>query len=189
MSTTARFSAADFCDLLAAGSFLNVDGKRLELMFGEVRESPVLSPTQEELIDRLNDWAMYDVPEEQARIRASSSIVAPKLESVPDVDVCLVRPKKYLRTLPRNTDVLLAIEVADERTLDADRREKGRLFALAGIQEYWIVNIPDKCIEINRYPQEGYYPRLTTLRRGAAAAPLAFPAAKLEVAELFEEIW
>jgi Uma2 family endonuclease len=47
--------------------------------------------------------------------------------------------------------VELIIEVADS-TVDKDRNYKSILYALAGIKEYWIINIRDEQVEVYRNP-------------------------------------
>ena len=48
-------------------------------------------------------------------------------------------------------DVALIIEVADS-TLDEDRGLKQRIYAREGIPAYWIVNPPDRVIELYTNP-------------------------------------
>ena len=48
-------------------------------------------------------------------------------------------------------DVGLLIEVADSSLL-RDQRDKTRIYARAGIVEYWIVNLVDRRIEIYSQP-------------------------------------
>ena len=50
------------------------------------------------------------------------------------------------------SDVGLLIEVADS-TLNLDQTVKTRIYAAAGVHEYWIVNLIDRCIEVHRDPR------------------------------------
>jgi Uma2 family endonuclease len=52
---------------------------------------------------------------------------------------------------PGPDDIALLAEVADS-TLDFDRTMKLRLYAQNNITEYWIVNIPDRQIEVYTQP-------------------------------------
>jgi Uma2 family endonuclease len=49
------------------------------------------------------------------------------------------------------------IEVADS-TLDADRIDKGRIYAEAGIEYYWIINLVDRQIEVYTLPSAATAP-------------------------------
>jgi Uma2 family endonuclease len=46
---------------------------------------------------------------------------------------------------------VLVVEVADA-SLDFDRERKRRIYAAAGIPEYWLVNLPERRIEVYREP-------------------------------------
>jgi len=107
--------------------------------------------------------------------------------SEPEPDVAVVRgaPRDYPREHPAHP--VLVVEVA-ESSLRLDRRLKGRLYARAGIAEYWIVNLMDRVLEVHRAPQrEGRrykYGDIQILRPEASVSPLASPAARIAVADL-----
>ena len=73
--------------------------------------------------------------------------------SEPKPDLALARgtDDDYLDH-PAPADMLLAVEVSDS-TLAFDRREKASAYARAEIAEYWIVNVPERQLEIHRGPQ------------------------------------
>jgi Uma2 family endonuclease len=81
-------------------------------------------------------------------------------------------------------DVLLLIEVA-ESSLAYDRTTKLRLYAEAGIPEYWIVDCEAETVEVHRDPcPDGY----RAVRRVAGAASLAlqaFPDVEFSAADVF----
>lgn len=84
----------------------------------------------------------------------------------------------------------LVIEVADSR-LAFDRAHKGSLFARAAIQDYWIVNLVDRVLEVYRDPVAdpsaiyGWrYWSVTALVPRDVVAPLAFPSIRVAVADL-----
>ena len=110
--------------------------------------------------------------------------------SEPEPDVCVVRggPRDYLDDHP--TRPALVVEVADS-SLAFDRRFKGSLYARAGLAEYWIVNLPDRCVEVYRRPvpaaaaEYGWsYRDTSVLSRGDIVAPLAAPEARISIADL-----
>lgn len=68
-------------------------------------------------------------------------------------------------------DVLLLIEVA-ESSLDHDRGEKLKMYAEAGIPDYWVVNIADRVVEVYVQPEGGTY---TQGHRAASGETLALP--------------
>ena len=68
----------------------------------------------------------------------------------PDIAVVPGGPRDYIGT-GHPTGALLIIEVSDT-TLRYDRRVKGGLYAKYGIRDYWIVNLIDRQVEVNRDP-------------------------------------
>jgi Uma2 family endonuclease len=72
-------------------------------------------------------------------------------ESEPEPDVVVVpgRLTDYWHAHPSRP--ALAVEVA-ESSLTFDRRDKGSLYARAGIPDYWIVNLVDRVLEVYREP-------------------------------------
>ncbi len=110
-------------------------------------------------------------------------------ESEPEPDVSVVRgePRDYP---DHPSHAVLVVEVAFSR-LGFDRERKGSLYARAGIADYWIVNLPDRCLEIYRGPvpdtqaRFGWrYGQVTTIAADGAASPLAVPGASVPVADV-----
>ncbi|MBI4246187.1 MAG: Uma2 family endonuclease [Candidatus Rokubacteria bacterium] len=111
-------------------------------------------------------------------------------ESEPEPDVVVVpgRPADYRHAHPARP--LLAVEVADS-SLAFDRQHKGSLYARAEIQDYWIVNLVDRVVEVYRDPGPdpsapyGWrYRSVATLAPPAVVVPLAFTAVQVAVADL-----
>ena len=74
-------------------------------------------------------------------------------DSEPEPDAVILRGQRrdYVARKPKPEDVALVIEVADA-TLPQDRTIKKRLYAAAGIAAYWIINLPDKQLEVYTKP-------------------------------------
>jgi Uma2 family endonuclease len=111
-------------------------------------------------------------------------------ESEPEPDVAVVPgvPRDYRDAHPDRP--VLIVEVALSR-LGFDREHKGSLYARAGIADYWIVNIPDRRLEVYRDPVSdaaaafGWrYGQSGVLGPDMRVAPLAKPEAAVSVAEL-----
>jgi Uma2 family endonuclease len=111
-------------------------------------------------------------------------------ESEPEPDLVVVpgRPADYRDAHP--TRPVLAIEIA-ESSLAFDRVQKGSLYARAGIQDYWIVNLVDRVLEVYRDPATdapaayGWrYQSMRSLSPADVAIPLAFASMRITVADL-----
>jgi len=111
-------------------------------------------------------------------------------ESEPEPDIVVVpgRPGDYRESHPAHP--VLVIEVA-ESSLAFDRHEKGSLYARGAVQDYWIVNVVDRVVEVYRDPVAdaaasfGWgFRSVVILPPSDIVVPLAFPAIRLSVADL-----
>ena len=58
---------------------------------------------------------------------------------------------RYRDRHPEPTEIGLLIEFSDS-SLRVDRVGKGRIYARAGIPVYWVVNVPEKLVEVYTQP-------------------------------------
>jgi len=79
-------------------------------------------------------------------------------DSEPEPDFMLVRGQRedYDANKPAPKDVGLVIEVSDA-SLSQDQGSKKKIYARAGIVIYWILNIPDRRIEVYTDPKGPVY--------------------------------
>ncbi len=108
-------------------------------------------------------------------------------EPEPDVVVVRGKPRDY-RDHPSHP--LLIVVVADS-SLALDRLRKGELYARAGVEDDWIVNLVDEVLEVYRTPvrtasrRAGWkYESVRLLTRPAIVTPLAAPRARIRVSAL-----
>jgi len=111
-------------------------------------------------------------------------------ESAPEPDLVVVPGIRadYRESHPARP--VLAVEVADS-SLAFDREHKGSLYARAGVQDYWIVNLIDRLLEVYRDPRPdpsapyGWrYRSVETRMPPAVVVPLALPSTPIAVADL-----
>lgn len=74
--------------------------------------------------------------------------------SMPEPDVLVVRgnPRSIVSGRPTALDTPLLIEVSDSSLL-ADRTVKKEIYARAKFPIYWIVNLPERCVEVYTKPR------------------------------------
>jgi Uma2 family endonuclease len=147
--------------------------------------SPI-GPSHEVVVDRLAKWSFLNLPLDRVCVRIQNSIGIPALDSAPEPDVAWVNERDYSKGRPKGEDVPLIVEVA-ESSLAYDRGEKARLYAAAGIAEYWIVNLIDKQIEVRRQPDYGRYRDLTVFSIGQEVRPRNFQERAIPVSRVFDE--
>lgn len=73
-------------------------------------------------------------------------------EPEPDISIVKGARRDYSEAHPSSENIFLLIEIAN-RSLNFDRTSKLRMYAEAGIPEYWIINLVAGTIEIYRSPQ------------------------------------
>jgi Uma2 family endonuclease len=182
---TVRWSKDEYHRLAEMGWF---DDRRVELLDGEIFEMPV---------PKMPHVVALDVTTDALRAAFGNGYwVSPQApldltltsEPIPDLYVVPGKARDYT-THP--TTALLVVEVSDT-TLSHDRNRKGSLYAAARIQDYWIVNLVDRQLEVYRVPVADpaqpfglSYSQRTVLVPGDTVAPLAMPQAQVAVADLF----
>ena len=185
MSTTVRTTYDQFDEMIRRGDFADTDD-RYELFWGEIRIMPLPLPKHEDVVDELNEWSIQSLPAKTARVRVQNTLGIPALESLTRPDLAWMKTRDYSVQRPLAEDVLLIIEVPDS-TLSKDRKTKGKLYAQAGIAEYWIVNLRNRCVEVRRDPEGDLYRTVLTIKRDQEARPLAFPDVVLPISRLFPD--
>ena len=105
-------------------------------------------------------------------------------EPEPDVAVAPGTPRDYEDHHPRPEELLLVLEVSDS-SLVKDRGPKLVSYAQALIPEYWLLNLPDRQLEVYRQPTPGgIYAHFRVYRSGDSIAPLSAPDHPVPVADL-----
>jgi Uma2 family endonuclease len=135
-------SVDEFQRMIDAGEI--AEDAPVELLEGRIVQKMVKHPPHVMTMKRLTRL-LYRVlpdgwhPQFQDPIRLT--------DSVPEPDAAVIRgePEDFSR-LAGCGDVGLVIEVADT-TVNKDRR-KAVLYARNGIPRYWLINLPDDCIEV-----------------------------------------
>ena len=94
---------------------------------------------------------------------------------------------------PTGKDVRLVLEVSDT-TPPHDRQIKTRLYARAGVPEYWILILKSRTLEVRRNPlpspedeQRWEYQTVQVLREDDSLMPLYAPDAAIRVADLLPD--
>lgn len=179
---TRRWTRAEYERLVEKGFFRS--DERLELLDGEliVREpqGSVHAATLMHLhavLTRAFGGGYHVRPQLPIALDAAS-------EPEPDLAVVPGSAKDYRDSHPSKP--VLVVEIA-ETSLTLDRRRKARLYASAGIPEYWILNLRDRVLEVYRQPepgrQGGKY-RSVRLFKSSAVSPLRAPKARIRVVDL-----
>jgi Uma2 family endonuclease len=183
MSIALHISFDEYSQMVADGAFNALRDRRIELIRGELRAMTPPGPDHSGTVTRLNNWSTEPPVKRVVQIRIQDPLAIPELDSAPQPDVAWVKLRDFRDRHPLPEEVLLLIEVADS-SLDFDCGEKAELYAAAGIQDYWVVSLPERLVHVFRRPQAGTYQEHTTAKFGDEIRPLAFPQYGLSVSEL-----
>jgi len=160
-------------------------GDHVELIEGEIvnKVSPQNTPHAQAI--RLLTKALITSfgPEFDFGIQLPMSIEG---DSDPEPDAVVTRfgGRRFLDQHPTPADVVLAVEIADS-SLGFDRGRKARLYSRAGVQDYWIVNLVDRQIEVMTNPIDEHGYRTTIVyRAGETIQPPVLGARPIAVDDL-----
>ncbi len=184
MSTLAKFSVVQYDRMIASGAFAGKNHRRIELIHGELREMNPIGEPHATAVDQLAEWSFDQAPRDTVRVRVQNPVAFIELDSEPEPDLVWAVRRHYGQNHPEGKDVLLLIEVA-ESSLEYDRKEKAELYAAAGVQDYWIVNLVERVIEVRRAERDGAYQEVKSYGAGKSVRPLAAPQVELSVDWLF----
>ena len=182
---THKWTVEEYYRMAEIGLF---DGKRVELIEGEVIEMSAMGRPHVIALNRTADllkliFARGWFVQTQAPLRFGK-----RSEPEPDIAVVKGKMEDYLTDHP--TTAGLIIEVSD-KTLNYDRKRKAGLYAKAGIQDYWVLNLKKHQLEIFRRPipnAEAWhsfsYGDQHIVMEGESASPLIKPDAMIAVTEM-----
>ena len=175
------FTVDDYYKMAEVGILTPND--RVELIHGEIiKMSPIKSP-HAGIVNYLNRFLILNLLDKASIISQNPLRISDILEPEPDIMIAKYREDEYKSAHPRPEDVYCIIEVADS-SLFYDRRMKRRIYAKAGITEYWIVNIRDQKLEIHTNLVNNKYKNAETLTIGDTAICTAIPF-KIAVKDIF----
>lgn len=183
--TLRRWTRAEYDRLIDLGVF---EGDNIELIGGQLIVAEPKGAYHASAVGTVHDALRAVLPPGwSVRIQDAVSLDG---ESEPEPDLVVVpgRPADYRHAHPATAP--LVIEVSDSR-LAFDRVHKGSLFARAAIQDYWIVNLVDRVLEVYRDPVADVsaiygwrYGSVTSLTPRDVVTPLAFESIRIFVADL-----
>ncbi|NJL35480.1 MAG: Uma2 family endonuclease [Leptolyngbyaceae cyanobacterium SM1_4_3] len=187
IATPKRFTLAEYHRLTEL-SFFQED-ERIELIRGQIIQMAAKGTAHEVCITRLLR-ELLKLLGEQAILRCQSPIVLlDDSEPEPDFSIVQNREDEYLSAHPGAADVFLVIEISDS-SLSYDQETKLPLYAESEISNYWILNLPENCLEAYSEPYQkptgefGYRMKRIVLVEEAIALPY-FPDRQLHLTKVF----
>ena len=175
MIASIKWSVEDYHLMVQSGVLNN---RACELIEGEIVEVSPESPLHRYTNDSIAEY-LRELLVGKAKVFESHPITLDNSEPEPDIAVVRLPNSNYRDRHPYSQDIYWLIEVA-RSTLEIDLNQKKRIYASAGINEYWIVNLNDTELIIFREASSNDYKTKATLNKGIVNS-LAFPNLKIEV--------
>ena len=158
---------------------------RVELIRGEIVEMSPIGPWHPAFVDNLTQLLVTRLAGRAIVSVQNPVVISDDTEPQPDLKIIRRRSVPYKERQASTEDTLLLIEAA-ETSLRYDRSTKLRVYAEAGIPEYWIVDCASESVEMYRAPlADGYRGVARLAESGATVSPVAFPDVTLTLAEIF----
>lgn len=159
-----RISVERYHGMIEAGVLTEND--RLELLEGFLIEKMTVNPPHAFVTETLRELLAELIPE-AFFVSSQQPVTTQDSEPEPDVSIVQGDRRDFVKRHPGPADLALVVEVADA-TLHQDQTWKKRIYAGVEIPIYWIVNLPDRQIEVYTQPAASLstptYNQLTTYR-------------------------
>jgi Uma2 family endonuclease len=170
-------TSREYARFVATGVF---DDDAVELLQGViVRMSPPHGPEHDGTIHKLAK-RLGAALGDRAEVRVQSAFDGGE-RSQPEPDIAVVPPGEYLDAHP--TVAWLIVEVADS-PLARDRTVKAALYAEALVEEYWVVDLVHRVVEVRTEPGPSGYTQLATRRVDDVITPRHFPEVRVAVLDI-----
>jgi Uma2 family endonuclease len=176
-----RFTVEDYFRMGEVG-ILDEDD-RVELLEGEIVEMCPIGYVHASVVSRLN--ALFTpAATGRAIVRVQDPAILSDFSAPqPDIAVVAYREDFYGTGHPHPDDVLLIIEVADS-SIRTDLGWKARLYATAGVREYWVVDLSRRRIVTHAKPEGERYTSIARRSGADAVATAALAGARWTVDEI-----
>ena len=178
MKTFHKWSVEDYHQIIESGV---LEGKSVELLEGEIVVMSPEKPIHSSRIDTVADY-LRDILQGKAKVREAHPITLDNSEPEPDIAIVRFEKDNYATCHPYSQDIYWLIEVSNQ-TLTKDLEEKSVIYARNGIQEYWVIDLPNNKLWIFTQPQENRYVNRQEITTGNIN-PLAFPKINIKVEQL-----
>jgi Uma2 family endonuclease len=167
--------------LVDLGFFTEHD--RVEFLEGHIVAMSPQSPPHARIAEIIAT-AIARATSEPIRVRTHSPLTLARSEPDPDIAVC----HAARHAGPRHpTSALLVVEVSGRDSLRKDRSVKAALYAEAGVEEYWVVDLDAAVVRVHRDVDAAAreYRTQVVVGRDGVVSPLVAPAVTLAVEPLF----
>lgn len=178
MYTIAKWKVEDYHKMIEAGI---LSDRHVELILGEIVEMSPEGPLHHFINLRVADY-LRSLLGQQAVVSEAHPITLTDSEPEPDIAIVRYPNTLYINHHPYPEDIYWLIEISDS-TLSKDLGIKKTAYAMAGIAEYWVINVKEKKLKVFQNPTDNNYQIEKEYTEGLIS-PLAFPLIKIAIQKL-----
>ena len=157
--------------------------ERVELLEGKILCKSAKSTAHRSTTGRI-DYLLKKRLEKIALICVQDPVkLNDRSEPEPDLSVVKIDPLDYADHHPTPSEVYLIIEVADS-SLKFDCEIKAKAYSLAGIKDYWVLDVVKRELYIFRKPKQTGYESQVIVGENETVSPLEFPDLQIRLSEM-----
>lgn len=143
-----KVTVAEYHEMINNGVFS--EGDPVELLDGYLVTKMSRNAPHDSAVRRLGNRLPALLPAGWVS-QGQCAITLPESEPEPDGAIMRGSEATFDHRKPEPSDLSVVIEVSDSSLL-LDRREKGQIYARAGIPVYWVINVVDRQVEVYSDP-------------------------------------
>jgi Uma2 family endonuclease len=168
--------------MIEAGLFA---GQRFELIDGDLIDKMGQNPPHANAIQLLFELMFRVFGPGRVRSQLPMEAAPPEQDwYLPEPDIAVLKSRgDYSRRHPGAQELLLVVEVADS-TVRYDLAAKRDLYARAGVEEYWVLDLRGERVIVHRGPVAGRYTDVFEVGKSGQVQIEAHPAAVIQVSDL-----
>lgn len=178
-----RWSVDEYYKMYELGLF---QGRRVQLIRGEIIEMAPMGTPHSTAV-RLVISCLRKIFGEGFVVDGQLPLRLGNLDE-PEPDVAIIEGtiRDFSEVHPYTARLI--VEIADS-SLKLDRGRKAELYAENGIEEYWILNLRGRCLEVHRLPgidenSAFRYAEITILKGSDFVCPLAQPKCEIKITDM-----
>lgn len=183
--TLRLLTVAEYHKMAEAGIFQPEE--RVELIAGQIIKMIAKGSVHTAAVTR-TARVLRRLLENQAEIRKQYPVQLSNFsEPEPDIAVVKANSLDYADHHPTTAEVYLIIEVADS-SFKYDCDIKGKIYAQAGIRDYWLLDVNERQLHVFREPtQQGYQSEVIFAEDGIVS-PLQFPSITIAITQMLQPL-
>lgn len=145
MVQAAKFSVEEYHRIVATGA---LGDRHIELLHGDLVELRPETPYHANQNNKIYKYLLKQF-DGLADVRSHHPITLANSEPEPDIVLARLPESRYDNRHPESADIFLVIEVSYS-TLDYDLETKQKIYASAGIPDYWVIKLGEPSLQASR---------------------------------------